>query len=261
MKQQNKIQQLRMAKCISREALAEVLGVSPQTVSDWESSQLNPDSSELNALGSIFGVSADSLLNDEPLQNNTENIAYSPFWLAGRKCYEYKSKRSLFGLPLVHINVGIGAKRAKGVLAIGNIATGILSIGLVSMGLISIGLLSLGLIGLGTFAIGLLLAIGAISIGTFSIGAIAIGVFSLGAVSVGVYSIGAVAVASRVAVGDHAYAPVAIGRVAKGSRVFIDKSAGKDFSGVSAREVRQAILEEFPNTSSWILNWLTWFLG
>jgi hypothetical protein len=37
----------------------------------------------------------------------------------------------------VHINIGFGVRRAKGVIAIGNIATVLLSIGLVSVGLIS----------------------------------------------------------------------------------------------------------------------------
>ena len=92
------------------------------------------------------------------------------------------------------------------------------------------------------------------------IGAIAFGMFTLGAVSIGVYSIGAVAVGSRVAVGDHAYAPIAVGRLAKGAHAFIDKSIGSDFSTVNVEEVKRAILNEFPNTRDWVLNWMTWFI-
>jgi len=261
MQQQNKIQQLRKEKGISQEALAEMLGVSRQAVSKWESGQTFPETDKLIALSDIFGVTLDSLLKDEPIQSDEKNQESQSFWLTRGRYYEYKSKRSLFGLPLVHIHIGTGAKKAKGIIAIGNIASGVIALGLISMGVISSGLLSLGLFAFGTFAVGLLLAVGMISLGTFSIGAIAFGIFTLGAISIGVYSIGAVAVASRVAVGDYAYAPVAVGRYARGARVFIDDSPGWDFSAVSASDVRQAILEEFPNTSNWILNWLTWFIG
>ena len=73
--------------------------------------------------------------------------------------YEYKSKHTLFGLPLVHINCGYGLRRAKGVIAIGNIATGIVALGGFGVGVVSfcgigVGLLSLGGLALGGFAVG-----------------------------------------------------------------------------------------------------------
>lgn len=42
--------------------------------------------------------------------------------------YEYKSKTKIKGIPLVHINVWFGLKKAKGIIAIGNIAQGLISI-------------------------------------------------------------------------------------------------------------------------------------
>ena len=256
-----KLQKLRKEKGLSQEAMAEMLGVSRQAISKWESGQTFPETDKLLTLSGIFGVTLDSLIKDGETQIDNNNTVSTPYWLTRGRVYEYKSKRTICGLPLVHVHIGSGLKTAKGIIAIGNIAQGIISIGLLATGLLSVGLLSIGLIGLGVLSVGLLLAIGAISIGTFSIGAVAIGIVTLGAVSIGVYSIGAFAVGSRVAVGDHAYAPLAVGRVAKGVQVFIDTSAVKDFSTVSGKEIRRAILEQYPNTWSNIVNWLTWFLG
>ena len=257
----DKLQKLRKEKGLSQETLADMLGISRQAVSKWESGQAYPETDKLIAISEIFGTTLDSLLKDGDPQSDINNNVYAPYWLTRGRFYEYKSKRTLFGLPLVHVNIGFGIKKAKGIIAIGNIARGFISIGFISIGLLSIGLISLGLIGLGLLTVALLLSVGTLSIGTISIGAIAIGVFTLGAVSIGVYSIGALAVASRIAVGDHAYAPIAVGRVAKGVHTFIDTSLQKDFSTVNAEEVRRVILSEYPDTWNSIANWLTWFLG
>jgi len=256
-----KLQKLRKEKSLSQEDLAEMLDVSRQAVSKWESGLTYPETDNLIAISEIFGVTVDSLLKDGDLKTDADNDISAPFWNRRGTFYEYKSKQILFGMPLVHIHIGFGAKRAKGIIAIGNIAKGFISIGLLSVGLFSIGLLSLGLIGLGALAIGLLVAIGSISIGALSIGAIAIGIFSLGAVSIGVYSIGALAVASNIAVGNHAYAHIAVGRVARGAYTFIDTSATQNFSAISAEEVRQVIRTEFPETWNFIVHWMTWFMG
>jgi len=117
--------------------------------------------------------------------------------------------------------------------------------------------LSAGLIGLGMLSFGAALAIGTVSVGAFSIGAVAFGIYTLGAVSIGMFSTGALAVASHIAVGDHAYGHIAVGRVAEGVRTFIDTSPGRDFSAISAAEVRQAISEEFPQLSSWTVRLMT----
>lgn len=61
--------------------------------------------------------------------------------------FEYRSKRTLFGLPLVHICLGNGKLcTAKGILAVGNIALGVFALGGISAGLFSIGGISLGLL-------------------------------------------------------------------------------------------------------------------
>ena len=261
MKFNEKLQQMRKEKGLSQEALAEMLEVSRQSISKWESGQSYPETDKLIVISEIFGVSVDSLLKDGELREDSQNTTSTPFWVSRGNFFEYKSKRNAFGMPLVHINVGWGLRRAKGVLAIGNISTGLLSIGLLAKGLLSIGLLSIGVVGIGALSLALLLAIGSISVGVFSIGAIALGVFTLGAVSIGMFSVGALSIASHIAIGDHAYGHIAIGRVVDGVREFVDASPSLDLRSISRDEVRQAIYEEFPNMSNWIVRWMTAFLG
>ena len=261
MKFSEKLQKMRKDKGLSQEALSEMLDVSRQAISKWESGQSYPETDNLITISEIFGVTIDSLLKDGELQTDNRNIYAEPFWVSRGRIFEYKSKRIVFGMPLVHVNIGFGLKKAKGIIAIGNIAAGFLSIGLIAKGIISIGLLSVGLVGIGVLSLALLLAIGVISIGSLSLGAIAIGIFTLGAVSIGVYSVGALSVAARVAIGDHAYGHIAIGRVVDGTREFIDASERLDLRAINRDEVRKAILEEYPNTWNWVVRWLTSFLG
>lgn len=261
MKFYDKLQKLRKEKGLSQEDLAEMLNVSRQSVSKWESGTTYPETDKLITISEIFGVTLDSLLKDGEPEIDAGNTVSAPYWLSRGSNYEYKSERTLFGLPLVHINIGPRPKKANGVIAIGFVAQGLIPIGFVAFGLIPIGFLSLGLLGFGAISLGLLLSFGAVAVGAFSFGAVALGIFAHGAVSVGIYSIGAVAVASRVAVGDHAYAPIAVGRVVNGAREFVDTSAARNFSAVDGQSVRRAILELYPETKDWILRWMTWFLG
>ncbi|MEO3946031.1 hypothetical protein [Gorillibacterium sp. CAU 1737] len=116
----------------------------------------------------------------------------------GYPYYEYKSKRTLFGLPLVHIKLRRtsfippgGLAVAKGILAVGDIAFGFASMGILSFGLLSLGVLSIGLLAFGAIALGLGMAGGAIAVGTFAAGAIAVGVVSFGALAIGHMAVGA----------------------------------------------------------------------
>lgn len=60
-----KILLLRKQRGLSQEALAEQLGVSRQAVSRWETGSALPDAGNLLQLSRLFGVTADSLLNDD----------------------------------------------------------------------------------------------------------------------------------------------------------------------------------------------------
>ncbi len=257
-----KLQRMRKEKGLSQEALAEMLGVSRQAISKWESGGSYPEMSHLITLSEIFGVTLDSLVKDGEVREDGNNTMAVPFWVTRGRVYEYKSEKTLWGLPLVHVHIGFGMKKAKGIVAIGNVATGVVSVGLLAKGGVAIGCLSMGLVGMGCLTLGLLLAIGAIAVGTFSIGAIAIGVFALGAVAIGMFSTGALAVASHVAIGDHAYGHIAVGRVVRGVKTFVDNSpGGYAFSDINAKEVRDAILESYPYLWRWVVNLATWILG
>ena len=109
-----------------------------------------------------------------------------------RTDFEYKSERTLFGLPLVHIASsrdpkGKRMRLACGVIAIGDVAVGGVALGGMSFGLITIGGISVGLLGIGGLALGLLSAIGGVAIGGFAVGGLAIGLTSLGALPVRFY--------------------------------------------------------------------------
>lgn len=125
--------------------------------------------------------------------------------------FEYKSKRTLFGLPLVHIN-GKWGGTAKGVVAVGFKARGVVSVGFLSMGVLSAGCLSLGAVSLGALALGVL-ALGAVSVGLLlALGAVAAGFVAYGAAAFGGFAAGAFACAKYVAVGDHACALIPIAK-------------------------------------------------
>ena len=203
-----KLQKLRKEKGLSQEELANILGVSRQSVSKWESDLSYPETDKLIKLCDIYDISIDSLLRHDCVEKmEAKNEKGS-----SRFHYQYISKRRLFGLPLVHINLGSGLYQAKGIIAIGNIAKGVISIGLLSFGIISIGVLGLGLISIASIALGLILAIGATAIGIVAIGAFALGIFTIGALSVGYFSIGALSIGRYVAIGDHAQGLIAIGK-------------------------------------------------
>ncbi len=118
---------------------------------------------------------------------------------------EYRSQRTLFGWPLLHIAHGMdprtGEKRvARGIIAIGDNAIGVLAMGgftrgVFSFGGVAIGIFAIGGIGVGLFSlaglsIGLLLADGGLAIGTIAWGGAAIGYLAMGGGAWGVHYAG-----------------------------------------------------------------------
>ena len=161
--------------------------------------------------------------HDEPAQEKTAHdepaqgrAPFTPYWGLPRRYvwasdFEYKSERTLFGLPLVHIN-GRWGGTAKGVVAVGFKACGVVSVGFLSMGVLSAGCLSLGAVSLGALALGVL-ALGAVSVGLLlALGAVAAGFVAYGAAAFGGFAAGAFACAKYVAVGDHACALIPIAK-------------------------------------------------
>ena len=235
---QQRLYELRKQSGLSQEGLADLLGVSRQAVQKWEAGTSRPDLDNLAALGRYFNVSLDYLVTGQeaqvaPSQVTTTivNNYYTPFH------YEYKSKRTLFGLPLVHIRLGHrGMGVAKGILAIGNVAVGVFTLGGFSFGLLSVGGLSFGLLfSLGGWAMGAL-AIGGLAVGLLAFGGAAVGLFAMGGGAFGVYAAGGGAIASEIAIGGSAHAPLAIGQTAEGALTF---GRGADPAAVAAA-IREA---------------------
>ncbi len=101
--------------------------------------------------------------------------------------WEYKSKLTLLGVPLIHIAQGMNPETraprvAKGIIAIGNIAIGLVAIGGLSVGGVSLGGLSLGV-----------LALGGVSLGGFVMGGLAAGYLAIGGLAIGKYALGGAA--------------------------------------------------------------------
>lgn len=249
----------KIAKCrkdngSTQEELARTLGVSRQAVSRWESDIAFPETDKLARLSKLFGVTVDWLLNYENSEDSTKSGAPQStknFNLAdGIKSFyfEYKSKKHIGSLPLVHINIGWGRK-AKGIISVGLISTGVLSVGLISLGVFALGLLAFGVVALGSIAAGLFSA-GSLAVGVIALGAITVGVFAMGAVNFGLFSVGAVSYGYFVAIGDMAHGGIALG----------NKVADGGFSATVAQfeELKEQIclhFEEIPKIFSLFIAW------
>ena len=222
-----KIYRLRIERGLSQEAFGEMLNVSRQSVSKWETDQSLPELDKIVAISEMLGVSTDYLLkeSEEKLTgqvnvggisgtaaNFEENVSTQQVIIQRQTFeYEYKSQKSWRGLPLIHVHIGIRPVRAKGVIAIGNIAQGIVAIGIVGMGVITLAVVGVGLLlAIGTIVVGSI-ALGSFAAGIVTFGALSVGIFSMGAVAVGQFSYGALAIGSQIAIGDVARGGIALG--------------------------------------------------
>lgn len=227
---------LRRQAGLSQEELANLLNVTRQAVQKWEAGTSRPDMDNLVSLAEYFKVSLDYLVTGKeapppPAQTVVHNY-YHPW-------YEYKSKRTVFGLPLVHINMGFGLRVARGIIAVGNISIGVLSVGGLALGLVAFGGLALGLLlvlaGVGTGAV----AFGGLAVGVLATGGFALGWFAWGGITCGVYSLGGLAFASKIAVGGAVSAPLAIGSAAEGAKTVLIPQNG--LTGADLEAAKAAI--------------------
>lgn len=100
-----KLQKLRKEKGYSQEQLADLLDVSRQSVSKWESGTTYPEMDKLLSLCKIFNVSLDELTNDEitdknimdKKKNNFSNIFYAILDMINKSIEMFKnmSKKEL----------------------------------------------------------------------------------------------------------------------------------------------------------------------
>ncbi|MDE7380367.1 MAG: helix-turn-helix domain-containing protein [Clostridia bacterium] len=249
----DKLSKLRRENNVTQEQLADYLGVSRQSISKWESDIAYPETDKIIKMSELFNCSLDYLLRDGETQEKgtTDNSIEQ---LKEKKAVkEYKSKRTLWGLPLWHV-----AKNAKGIIAIGVKAQGLIAIGVQARGIISVGVLALGLISCGTLSLGLLFSVGLFSAALFSVGTVSAGIYAVGAISIGVFSLGAVAVGD-VAVGALAVGKyVAIGGYARGAiAIGGSKAVGSTFTHVGklTDELRVQVADLITQTVPSIIGW------
>lgn len=107
-----------------------------------------------------------------------------------------RSSRVFWGLPLYDIAMGPDPEKgemrghARGIIAIGDVATGILALGGVARGFVAMGGVALGvLLGFGGLSTGLL-AVGGLAVGGIAVGGGAIGGIAIGGGAFGYYAIG-----------------------------------------------------------------------
>lgn len=225
-----KIAEERKKLSLTQQQFADKLGVTRQAVSRWESDLAFPETDTLIKMSGMFGCSIDYLLKynncgaadttqGKQEQNNgaadgaalgkEENFAKC-FSFSQLPYFEYKSKKTVFGVPLVHVNIGLG-RVAKGIFSFGLVSVGVVSAGLVSVGLLAFGVLAIGLLTFAAISFGLIVALGAVAVGIIALGGCA-----MGGCSVGLFACGGYANGRFIAVGDYA-----VGRIAFGDKASI----------------------------------------
>jgi hypothetical protein len=140
--------------------------------------------------------SAGSLTAEEFAKAKDRLLSARPAPAPGMRAIRRESSRKIFGLPLWAIAIGPdwehGEMRghARGIFALGDIATGWVACGGVARGFLAIGGLAIGLVAFGGAAIGLLLAVGGGAVGAIAFGGGAVGLVAVGGGAFGYYALG-----------------------------------------------------------------------
>ena len=87
--------QLRKAKGLSQEELADSLGVSRQAISRWEQGNTFPDLLNLQKIMKVFGVSADYLICDEYADEGNNDDLPAPETDKLQSQFDFKANRFL----------------------------------------------------------------------------------------------------------------------------------------------------------------------
>lgn len=253
-----RLYQLRRQAGLSQEELANVLDLSRQAVQKWESGASRPDMDNLVALAEYFHVTLDYLVCGTEPAPGPGPVQPAPVCCPQWYHYEYKSSRTLFGLPLVHINVGRGLHWARGIVAIGNVATGLVALGGFSAGLCAVGGISAGLLSLAGIALGGAAA-GGVALGAAAFGACAIGLLSVGVCAVGQFAAGISAYGNALAVGMAALSPaVEIGREVSGQGALSLSLEVLRKNGATIAQTAAQAAPYLPGAPEWLIRF---FLG
>ena len=114
--------------------------------------------------------------------------------------YEYRSRATLFGWPLVHVASGVdpatGRKRSargvialgslpRGVIAFGDYAIGVVACGIFGVGLVSVSIIGVGVLAVGSVVVGLWMGMGGAVLAPVAVGGAAFGYYANGALAWG----------------------------------------------------------------------------
>jgi hypothetical protein len=152
------------------------------------------------------------MATQDELERRVEELEQEVSRLRGgrRRGVRHRSSAAIGDLPLVSIAVGPDPAKgemrghARGVIAVGDIATGLVAIGGLAAGGICIGGLSVGVASFGGVALGLLLALGGLAVGGTAAGGAAVGRVAIGGAAVGEYACGGGGVGAHVVDATHA---------------------------------------------------------
>jgi hypothetical protein len=134
--------------------------------------------------------------NPDPFHSTFKGDAPPP--AIGMLSIRRRSDYEYLGMPLWSIASGPDLAKgelrghAKGVLAIGDVATGIIAVGGLARGVIAIGGFAIGIVAVGGFAIGGF-AFGGLAIGAIALGGGAVGWVAIGGAAAGFYAVGGAA--------------------------------------------------------------------
>ncbi len=96
---------LRKENKLSQEALAEKLGLSRQAISKWERAEASPDTDNLIALATLYGISLDELLGNEKKVEKEVPAEEKPLTDSQLKAKEKLKKAPLLLLAAIAIYV------------------------------------------------------------------------------------------------------------------------------------------------------------
>ncbi len=127
----------------------------------------------------------------------------------------YRSSFQMLGLPFVSVATGPDPAKgevrghARGIVAIGDMATGVLAVGGLARGVFAFGGLAIGAVTFGGASIGALAAVGGLAIGSLALGGAALGWTAIGGGAAGAFACGGGAVGGQV-VSAHRVDPEAL---------------------------------------------------
>ena len=107
-----------------------------------------------------------------------------------------RSSVVLFGLPLYDVAFGPDPEaghirgHAKGIFAVGDLATGIFAFGGLARGVVAVGGLAMGVFSIGGASLAILAALGGVAVGPIAVGGAAVGLVAVGGGALGYYACG-----------------------------------------------------------------------